>query len=171
VVTVVTRRWMERTHCSLQSRYALRTKKLAMSPHFPATSIPGLLTGRNQSTWLSLHRSSSNTVNSCLQPPDTGRSTRYTLYYPSHQLAFRAMCAKCCASARAWLGNGKRVVVAYLSNLVALAPVHSSAFGDGFEEGCFSDIVKEQEVSQSRAKYSVRAVSFVDEDSPLTSPG
>jgi hypothetical protein len=63
-----------------------------------------------------------------------------------------------CDSARGW------VLVAYLSNFVALAPDQSSAFGDGFEEGCFSDIVTVEEWKQKEdnvhSQCWKRAVSF-----------
>jgi hypothetical protein len=55
-----------------------------------------------------------------------------------------------------------------LSNLVALAPVHSSAFGGGVEEGCLSDIVKEEELNQENKDTAcAQSASWTR----ITSPG
>lgn len=86
------------------------------------------LTGRNPNTLLARPRSASGTLYSYLPLPDMDRSTRYTpcctprkSVSSSHHVHMR--------------GSVCDSVVAYLSNLFALGPTHSSALeGVGFSD-------------------------------------
>jgi hypothetical protein len=81
------------------------------------------------------------------------RSTRYTLYYPKYQ-------HQPIVIAESWYRRDEACgwsVAAYLSNLVALAPVHSSPFGESFEEGCLSGIAKRDKSNKGKTDTATRS--------------
>jgi hypothetical protein len=108
-----------RTHCSLQSLYALIRPAVSFRSTVAITRF-NLLTGRSLYTLLSLLHCASGILCSCLQLLDTDQSTR---------------CMLCCSR---FISHGAFVCVGWeanLSNLEAAEPVHCSGFSSAFDVG------------------------------------